>query len=205
MTNVKYAFNNFNDHTASAYGRSLHISTKVSINICNALRYKSVDKAVAYLNDVIAMKRAIPYTRFTDGVGHRKGPMAAGRFPVKAATLIRDLIKSAASNAENQGFGEDLKIVHLCAHRASEPMRQGRQRSRSAKRTHIEVVVKERAPSKQESKEEKPKAQSNKTASAPKKAPFKEAVSTPKPAEKPVVKEQTTKQESKDSSEVPSQ
>jgi len=143
MTKVNYAYNDFNDHTASAYGRSLHISTKVSINICNALRYKSVQKAINYLNDVIALKRAIPYTRFTDGVGHRRGPMAAGRFPIKAATAIRDLIKSAASNAENKGFSEELKIIHLCAHKANTPMRQGRQRRRTAKRTHIEVVVKE--------------------------------------------------------------
>ncbi|MCA9477520.1 MAG: 50S ribosomal protein L22 [Nanoarchaeota archaeon] len=152
MTKANYAYNDLNEHTASAYGRSLHISTKVSINICNALRYKSVDKAIAYLDDVIAMKRAVPFTRFTDGVGHRRGPMAAGRYPIKAAEIIRDLIKSAASNAENKGFSEELKIVHLCAHKASTPMRQGRQRRRSAKRTHVEVVVKEQANAKAKTK-----------------------------------------------------
>lgn len=165
MTKVNYAFNDFNDHTASAYGRNLHISTKASINICNALRYKSVDKAINYLNDVIAMKRAIPFTRFTDGVGHRKGPMAAGRYPIKAATEIRNLIQSAASNAENKGFSEDLKIVHLCAHKASAPMSSGRHR-RSTKRTHIEVVVKEKG-------------------SSPKKEASKKVEKTPAPKEAP--------------------
>ena len=192
MANVNYAYNDFNDHTASAYGRSLHISTKVAINICNALRYKSVQKAINYLDDVIVLKRAIPFTRFTDGVGHRRGDMAAGRYPIKAATAIRDLIKSAASNAENKGFSEELKIVHLCAHRAHSPMRQGRQRRRSSKRTHIEVVVKEQ-PNKKTSSSKETEKVAPKVAKPVEKVVEKEtekvAPKVAKPVEKEVSKE----------------
>lgn len=143
MASTNYAYNDFNQHTASAYGKSLHISTKVAINICNAVRHKSVAKALSYLEAVVNLDRAVPFTRFNDGVGHRRGKMASGRFPVKAAKEISAIIKSASSNAENKGFASELKIVHICAQRASQPMHQGRQRRRSSKRTHIEVVVKE--------------------------------------------------------------
>ncbi len=143
MTKTNYAFQKFGSDCAKAYGRDLGISTKASINVCKALRGLSVEKAVAYLDNVIALKVPIAYTRFTDGVGHRKGNFAAGRFPVKAAKAIKEIILSASANAAHQGLGDDLKIVHLCAHKASTPFHQGRQRRRAMKRTHIEVVVQE--------------------------------------------------------------
>lgn len=128
---------------ARAYGRDLSISTKASINICTTLRGMVAQKAIDHLDAVVAKKQAIAFTRFTDGVGHRKGAMASGRFPVKAAKDIQAVIKSAVANAANKGLSEELKIDHICAHKAATPFHQGRQRRRAMKRTHIEVAVKE--------------------------------------------------------------
>ena len=83
MAVTNYSFQNFNESTAKAYGKSLPISTKSSINICNAIRGKNVSKVENYLTDVVALKLAVPFTRFNDGVGHRRGNMASGRFPKK--------------------------------------------------------------------------------------------------------------------------
>jgi len=155
MVTTAYAFENFGEDMARAYGRSLDISTKVSINVCSVLRGKDAQTAIAYLDRVMHEKQAVPFKRFTDGVGHRKGKMASGRFPFKAAKSIKELIESAVANAANKGLAEELKIVHICAHKASTPLHQGRQRRRAMKRTHIEVVLQEREV--QKSKSVKPK------------------------------------------------
>ncbi|MFW5865608.1 MAG: 50S ribosomal protein L22 [Nanoarchaeota archaeon] len=143
MVTIKYSFKNFDDHTSKAYGKDLSISTKVAINICDAIRGMDAREAVKYLQDVVYKRRAVPYPRFTDGVGHRKGSMAAGRYPVKAAKTIGKLIVSAMSNASAKGMDDELKIHHICAHKASTPLHQGRQIRRSMKRTHVEVVLRE--------------------------------------------------------------
>lgn len=143
MSKPNYSTKNFDESCARAYGRNLPISTKTSVEICNFLRGKSYSEAVKLLEEVLVYKRAIPFTRFMNGVGHRKGDMAAGRYPQKASLLIKELFESAKANANNKGLSDELKIVHLCAHKASCPFHQGRQRRRMMKRTHVEVVLKE--------------------------------------------------------------
>ncbi|MCF7798726.1 50S ribosomal protein L22 [Candidatus Woesearchaeota archaeon] len=157
MTN--YTFKNVGSDTAKAYGSNLDISVKTAINICNKVRGMNADKAIAFLARVERKEEAVPFTRFTDGVGHRPG-MASGRYPLKAARAIGDVIKSALSNAANKGLAEELKLIHICAHKAATPMHQGRQRRRVMKRTHIEVVlqeveVKEKSPKKKSSQQSK--------------------------------------------------
>lgn len=141
---TKYAFEKFSQDMARAYGRSLDISLKASINICSALRGKDAAAALVYLDEVIAKQRAVPFRRFTDGVGHRRGKLAAGRYPFKAAKSIRSIVAAAVANAANKGLAEELSIVHICAHKASTPFHQGRQRRQAMKRTHIEVVLQEK-------------------------------------------------------------
>lgn len=143
MAKINYAFKNFGSDTAKAYGRDLDISTKTTINICSMLRGMTVQKAITKLQNVIDFKEAVPFTRFMNGVGHRKGNMAAGRFPQKASKAILALMNSAVANAANKGLSEDLRIVHICAHRAATPLHQGRQRRRAMKKTHVELVLKE--------------------------------------------------------------
>lgn len=143
MSKPKYSITNFDGSCAKAYGKSLPISTKTSIEICSFLRGKSYDFAINYLEDVLKLKKAIPFKRFTNGVGHRKGDMASGRFPQKASTEIKQILESAKANANNKGLSDELKIIHLSAQKASSPFHQGRQRRRMMKKTHIEVVLKE--------------------------------------------------------------
>lgn len=70
-----------------------------------AIRKLPLAKAKRYLEDVIAHKQAIPFRRFCGGVGrtgqaklrHSNGQ---GRWPVKSAKFILNLLKSAESNAD---------------------------------------------------------------------------------------------------------
>jgi len=62
-------------------------------------------KAKRYLEDVLAHKQAIPFRRFCRGVGRtaqakNRHSNGQGRWPVKSATFILDLLKNAESNAE---------------------------------------------------------------------------------------------------------
>ncbi|MBI4151439.1 50S ribosomal protein L22 [Candidatus Woesearchaeota archaeon] len=135
------------EHQASARFLNIPVSTKQSIEIAKAIRYKSTGYAKQFLEEVVALKKAVEFRTFKRNVGHKVG-MASGRFPQKAARQFIKLVNSAEANAQFKGLNvDDLKIVKLTANLASIPLRGGRQRHKT-KRTHLEIVVKERTPSK---------------------------------------------------------
>ncbi len=130
------------EHIAQASAKNLAISTKHSVEICNALRYKTVSYAKGYLEEVIDLSRAVPFKTFNTDVGHKKG-MAAGRYPQKAAKEFLRMVKSVESNAQSKGLNtSNLKIITLLSNKASIPATGGRHR-RGTKRTHLEIEVKE--------------------------------------------------------------
>jgi large subunit ribosomal protein L22 len=133
------------EKSACAVGMNLPISLKQSVEVCNFIRGKPVEKAKALLASVIAEKQPVPYKQFNGDVGHRKGNMAAGRYPIKTCTHILQIVESAESNAQFKGLvPKDLILKQVCAQGASNTPRYGRQRGRYAKRIHIEVVVEEK-------------------------------------------------------------
>ena len=138
----KYSYQKVEENTARAVLLDAPISTKQSIEVCSRLRNKTVEYAKTYLDAVINKERAVKYTRFTNGAGHKTG-IGPGKFPVKTADLVLKLVNVAESNATSKGLGTDLKIVHLSAQKASTPWHQGRLKRRKTKRTHIEIVVQE--------------------------------------------------------------
>ena len=60
----KYAYNKETNEakTARAMAKSLKISPKHCVEICNAIRGMEVTKAKNYLEDVIDMKKSVPFT-----------------------------------------------------------------------------------------------------------------------------------------------
>lgn len=145
MAEYKYAFQKFNKELMSrAVGRDLGISSKQSIEICKYLRHRKLQQAKKTLERVIKKEQAIPFTRFTNGLGHRPGKMSSGRYPFKASTAILKLLESVEANAQTKGLNTgELEIVHLSAQRAAMPMHSGRHHGTQFKRTHIEIVVQE--------------------------------------------------------------
>ncbi|XP_039156983.1 60S ribosomal protein L17 [Eucalyptus grandis] len=81
-----------------------------------AIRKLPSAKAKRYLEDVLVNKQAIPFQRFCCGVGrtaqaknwHSNGQ---GRWPVKSARFILDLLKNAESNAEVKGLDVDALYI----------------------------------------------------------------------------------------------
>ena len=135
-----------NAQALSAFDRILKPTSKAPYNV-------QFSKAKDILERVLEKKQAIPFTRFTDGVGHRAGAgITAGRFPEKASKEFIKLIKDAEANAQTKGLSTELKIVHLLAHKGSNDYHYGRQRRRKYKRTHLEIVVEEQEEKKADKK-----------------------------------------------------
>ncbi|XP_022737354.1 60S ribosomal protein L17-like [Durio zibethinus] len=95
-----------------------------------AIRRLPLTKAKRYLQDVMAHKQAIPFRRFCGGVGqteqakihHSNGQ---GRWPVKSARFILDLLKNSESNAELKGLDVDsFFISHIQVNRARKQRRR---------------------------------------------------------------------------------
>ncbi|HDI31796.1 MAG TPA: 50S ribosomal protein L22 [Thermofilum sp.] len=135
--------------TAIASGRDLRISYKSAVEIVNTIRGKSIEEAKRILEDVIEMRRPIPFRRFHGKVGHKRG-MGAGRYPVKAAKAILKVLESAEANAEFKGLDTSkLWIVHAAAHKGMKvkkykPRAFGRSTPFFKQLVHIEIGVEER-------------------------------------------------------------
>ena len=128
------------ENSAKAVGISLPISKKESILVCQAIRGKNVQKAKKFLEDVIAIKTPVPYTRYNDNIGHKPG-MCSGRYPVNVCKQVLKILKSAEANAQFKGLSTgNLIIRHASAQKGPTSFRYGRRRSKT-KRAHIELVV----------------------------------------------------------------
>ena len=114
----------------------LPISTKHSVAICNFIRGKNIDNAIAILEPVQMLKRAIP---MKGEIPHRKGDMMSGRYPVKAAGEFIKILKSLKANAIVNELELEKYVIFCKADVASRPYRKsGRARG---KRTNVQIKL----------------------------------------------------------------
>jgi large subunit ribosomal protein L22 len=133
-----------NENQAKISGKDLSISTKQSIEIANFIRGKNIQKAKNELQKVIEKKLAIPFKRFNRDMGHKKGNIAAGRYPQNAAKEFLNLLNGLEANAQNKGLStNNLIIKTIIPNKASRPWHYGRRRRIKMKRTHIEIIAEE--------------------------------------------------------------
>lgn len=119
-------------------GINLHISRKISSDVCRFIKNKTINKAIADLEQVIAMKKAVP---MRGEIPHRKGNIMAGRFPGKAAKAFIILLKSLKGNATNHDVEEPI-ISEAFASKG--PKTLGRGGRTEKKRTHVTIIARER-------------------------------------------------------------
>jgi large subunit ribosomal protein L22 len=108
--------------------------------------------AKEYLRDVINRKQAVPFRRYKKKAGHRHGleKSYAGRYPIKAAKKVLNVIEGAEANAENRGLDVDrLRIFHAAAYPGMKikrytPRAHGRSSPKYETLTHIEIVLDEK-------------------------------------------------------------
>ncbi|WOL16741.1 60S ribosomal protein L17 [Canna indica] len=141
--------------SAKAMGRELRVHFKNTRETAHAIRKLPLSKAKRYLEDVIAHKQAIPFRRYCGGVGRTaqaKGrqPNGQGRWPMKSAKFILDLLKNAESNAEVKGLDVDtLFVSHIQVNQAQKQRRRtyrahGRINPYMSSPCHIELILSEK-------------------------------------------------------------
>jgi large subunit ribosomal protein L22 len=147
----KYAFQNY-DRTrhVRASLREKTISHKHAREIAVKIKGMSIETARDYLQDVIRLKRAVPFRRYNNEVGHKSDTgVMSGRYPQKAATEFVKLIDNLESNAEYRGMDLDrLKIINATVHKGRKlqrftPRAMGRASPKIDILTHVELVAQE--------------------------------------------------------------
>ena len=115
-----------------------------------------VGKANKFLEDVLAFKAIVPFTRHTGGIGRKamakqsKSAGDKGRWPVKATAVVKDLLSNAVANGETKGLdGEKLYISHAQVNRAPPGRRRtyrahGRIGKYASQPCHIELILEEK-------------------------------------------------------------
>lgn len=152
MARIDYSNKIAGDNIARGKANELPMSPKHSIEIANFIRHQRVNDAIDYLNEVIALKKAIPFRRFNRNVAHKRGLPGnwdAGRYPVKASKAYIRVLNSVKKNAEYIGLdAENLEIIHVTANRGRAqksffPRAMGRASPKVRETVNIEIVVRE--------------------------------------------------------------
>ncbi|MCH8907163.1 MAG: 50S ribosomal protein L22 [Candidatus Heimdallarchaeota archaeon] len=139
------------DKTAFASGREMDISPKHAREICHAIKGMLVDRAKTYLEEVMAMKRSVPFKRYNRKIAHRSDLVGwhSGRYPVKAAEHILLVLNNLEKNAENKDLEVDrLLLFHAAVQRGRKikryfPRAMGSTSPKNKTLTHVEVAAEE--------------------------------------------------------------
>jgi len=137
--------------SSRAMGMELHISPKHAREICRTLKGMRANYAKAYLEDVVALKKAVPFKRYNRNVAHRHGLVGAdaGRYPEKAAKAVLVVLENALANAEYKGMeAEKMRIYHAGTHKGRTirgwmPRAMGRATPKNTETVSVEMILTE--------------------------------------------------------------
>jgi large subunit ribosomal protein L17e len=142
--------------TCKSRGSHLRVHFKHCREITHHIKGMKTAKALKFLDDVMAFKAVVPFVRFTGGVGRKaqgkqsKSPGNIGRWPVKATSVVKDLLSNAISNGETKGLDlENLYVTHVQCNRAPAGRRRtyrahGRIGKYASQPVHIEFILTEK-------------------------------------------------------------
>ena len=184
-------------NTVKVIGRLVPISFKTSTQVAKFIRNKKLDYAIDLLQKVQETKVAVPYVKYLRDTPHRKGNLAAGRYPFKVSREIQKLLLSLKANAIDQGMkSENIILIHIAVQTGPKLWHYGRHRGRVRKVCNIEIIG-------HEDKTKKTETTSSKEL-APKRKALREEETKPKVEIKPKVEEpkpEPKKEESKPKTE----
>jgi large subunit ribosomal protein L22 len=138
-----------NETVARARGIELRVSPKKTYEVLNAIRGMPLTEAREFLEDVAALKRAVKFRRFNQETAHKTG-IGPGRYPVKVAKNLLQILQNAESNAEYEGLDTDQLYIRVAAcargriQKANMPRAHGRATAWNEQTTNVEIVLAER-------------------------------------------------------------
>ncbi|HJJ92376.1 MAG TPA: 50S ribosomal protein L22 [Methanocorpusculum sp.] len=155
MARTEYCNKLTGDNIARAKANELGCSPKHAVEIAHLIRNMMADDAISYLEQVINLKKAVPFHRYARNVSHQRClngktfGTSSGRYPVKAAAEYLRLIRSAQKNSEYMGLTpEKMVIIHAAANKgrcikAIFPRAMGRATPKHRDTVNIEIVLRE--------------------------------------------------------------
>ena len=152
-----YAYNiNNNAKAAKASGTHIRVHYKHCREIANAIKGRTVPAAKKYLQNVLLYKEAIPFTKYTGGIGRHaaakqtKTPGDKVAWPQKATKTFLDLLTNIGSNAEAKGLDiSKVILTHANCNQAPKMRRRtyrahGRINAYMSCPAHIALVAEEK-------------------------------------------------------------
>merc|ERR1712160_8623 len=110
--------------------------------------------AQSYLQDVCEKKQCVPFRKYTGCIGRtaqaKAFKMSQGRWPVKSAKIVLDLLRNAEGNAEFKNLDADnLVIKHIQVNCAQQGRRRtyrahGRMGPYMSNPSHIQMILEEK-------------------------------------------------------------
>lgn len=108
-------------------GRDLRIHYKNTYETARAVKGMSIDKAQAYLKDVLAQRRCVPFTRYYGGIGRtgqaKEFGRSLGRWPQKSVKVVLGLLQNLQANANAKNL-KNLTVNHVQVNRAAKGRRR---------------------------------------------------------------------------------
>jgi|TARA_B100001750_G_C15438083_1_gene562033 large subunit ribosomal protein L22 len=153
MPDFGYSYQSYDPvvHVRSS-AREIKVSHKAAREVCHSIKGMKLQKAKTFLEDVSELNRAVAFRRHKKEGAHRSGlgDFHTGKYPVKTAKKVLEVITNLESNAEFKGFDtEKLILVHASAHkgrimRGFIPRAFGRSSPSNNTLVHLELVASEK-------------------------------------------------------------
>jgi len=142
------------DHIAIACGRDLHVSPKKTREVTNTIKGMTLTQAKQFLEQVIALKQAVPFRRYRTKGSHqtslKRFGWHSGRYPEKSARIVYEILENAEANAEEKGLDlERVSILHAATLRGRYIKRfieraHGRSSAFFKQLSHVEIILNEK-------------------------------------------------------------
>lgn len=117
MTSVfAYSFDVKKEKLGLAQAHDVNASYKDLTQVCSAIRRKPLSVAKKILEEAIEGTKAIPFSKFNKGMGHRSELGGRkGKYPKKECKIVLALVKNAEANALHKGLDKELLYVKFSA------------------------------------------------------------------------------------------
>ncbi|KAI1936321.1 hypothetical protein LOZ66_004780 [Ophidiomyces ophidiicola] len=139
--------------SARSRGSYLRVSFKNTRETAQAINGLKLQRAVAFLENVIGHKEAVPMRRYAGSTGRcaqgKQFGVSKARWPVKSAEFLLGLLKNAEANADTKGLDTgNLIVKHIQVNQAPKQRRRtyrahGRINPYMSSPCHIEMILTE--------------------------------------------------------------
>nr|MDO8088021.1 50S ribosomal protein L22 [Candidatus Sigynarchaeum springense] len=148
MPSFNYSITGLNkDKSAIAAKRDAPVSFKKTREVCHHIKGMPLQKAKDFCERVINFTEPVPFKRYNKKVPHRAGHVGPGRWPIKSAKKVLELLKDVETNAEYKGIDVDkCRVIHCAVNQGRVikkfiPRAHGRSSPYFRKNTHIEIAI----------------------------------------------------------------